>query len=1082
MAALSDIDGWLESLGLSTYREAFRANDVDFETLHLLTAEDLQQIGVTSVGHRRRMLAAIADLVRQPDHEPAPATPPPVQPIAAAPPVNRAPVVERRQITVMFCDLVGSTELSTRLDPEDLHDLLAAYRACITEAVQRNRGFIAHYVGDGVFVYFGYPHAQEQDAERALRAGLAIIRAVGRLTPIAGAVPRVRIGVATGLVVVGNVAEGGSAEKIDVAGETPNLAARLQSLAGANEMVIAPSTHALVGDLFDGGEIGRVELKGLPDPVSAWRVTGERAVVSRYDAMRSGRGVTDLIGRESELARISDRLAAAKAGAGQVVLVVSQPGFGKSRLVEEVHRIAGADERGRLVLQCSPDQEQTPFYPLIHQLEYAAGIATEDSPASRRDKLEELLKRNGVYSPERFAIVLDLLRVDAEDAPALPTPAPADGRARRLRTLLDLAEGAMTRTSVLVAEDVHWADPSTVEFLGTLVGMMRHIPALLVATARPEFAASWEDQPHVTVLRLDRLQPAELRRLIQGLAGTEALPPAVVDQIMARSDGVPLFAQELTRGILARGRRQAGALAIPSTLTESLLARLDGLQHGRETAQIAAVIGREFPIDLLIAISPEEPGAVREAVRRLLEAGIFVRRHSSFGEAAGFHHMLVRDAAYELLLRRDRARLHDKVALALEQRFSDIATAMPHLVALHFAEAGNAAKAIDYLERAGADAAARSSPVEAVAHFERALELLATLPASPACDERGLGLRLDLIAPLIAARGHGSPDVAQAVDQALDLHRRLESKQSIVPALTLKWLAQLGGGDIDALYGTALQIKEIAQDAGPVDRLLAHRTLGSALMFRGELARAVSEFTAFLEIYDPARHDALLAKSGATNHAGVAIMCLAECYTLMGERTESAKWREAMFAYAKERNHVPSLCQVLSFGGCWLASLLGNVDELVLYAAELRSLIARNNLDPWRPHVDLLSGLGDIHRQSVEPGFVVARRGIDALIATNAFLLSTWVVLFAEACERHGRIGEALEMLAVAEARIAVGERWLEAEFYRLRARLKRARGEPAAAVTADIEAALAIATRQGAGLLGERVRADLAADLAERR
>ncbi len=671
--------------------------------------------------------------------------------------------------------------------------------------------------------------------------------------------------------------------------------------------------------------------------------------------------------------------------------------------------------------------------------------------------------------------MLDLLRVDTEGAPELHTAAPADAGARRLKTLLDLAEAAMTRTSVLVAEDVHWADPSTVEFLGMLVGTMRHIPALLVATARPEFAASWEDEPHVTVLRLDRLLPAELRRLVQSLAGTEALPPAVVDQIVARSDGVPLFAQELTRGILASGRRQLGALTIPSTLTKSLLARLDGLQHGRETAQIAAVIGREFPIDLLIAISPEEPNAVRDAVRRLLEAGIFVRRHSSFGEAAGFHHMLVRDAAYELLLRRDRARLHDKVALALEQRFPDIATAMPHLVAQHFAEAGNAAKAIDYLERAGADAAARSSPVEAVAHFERALELLATLPTSPARDERGLGLQLDLIAPLIAARGHGSPNVAQAVDQVLELHRRLESKQSIVPALTLKWLAQLGGGDIDALHDTALQIKEIAQDAGPVDRLLAHRTLGSALMFRGELVRAVSEFTAFLEIYDPAQHDARLAKSGATNHAGVAMLCLAECYTLMGKRTESAKWREATFAYAKERNHAPSLCQVLSFGGCWLAALLGKVDELVLYAAELRSLIARNNLDPWRPHVDLLSGLGDIHRGSVEPGFVVARRGIDALIATNAFLLSTWVVLFAEACERHGRIAEALEMLAVAEARIAVGEHWLEAEFYRLRARLKRARGEPAAAVAADIEAALAVATRQGAGLLGERARADLA-------
>src|SRR4051812_5602861 len=324
-----DIGRWLEGLGLSAYDEAFRANDVDFDTLRLLTAEDLQQIGVKSVGHRRRLLEAIASL----GHGPTVPDEKPVAALSAAEPakpvVPRPSVSERRQITVMFCDLVDSTALSARLDPEDLHELLTAYRACIGEAVRRNRGFIAHYVGDGVFVYFGYPHAQEQDAERALRAGLAILRDLGQLKPIAGAVPQVRIGVATGLVVIGNVAEGGAAEKVDVTGETPNLAARIQSLARANELVIAKSTRALVGELFDCTDIGRFELKGLPEPVPAWRVTAERAVVSRYEAMRSALGDTDLIGRESELARIGDRLAASRSGAGQVVMVVSQPGFGK---------------------------------------------------------------------------------------------------------------------------------------------------------------------------------------------------------------------------------------------------------------------------------------------------------------------------------------------------------------------------------------------------------------------------------------------------------------------------------------------------------------------------------------------------------------------------------------------------------------------------------------------------------------------------------------------------------------------------------------------------------------------------------
>jgi class 3 adenylate cyclase len=1067
-----DIDLWLEGLGLSTYAEAFDANDIDVDTLRLLTAEDLQQIGVKSVGHRRRLLEAIAALGLGPDADeppaPAPLLPAPVPARSVAP---RPPASERRQITVMFCDLVDSTALSARLDPEDLHELLTAYRACITEAVRRNRGFIAHYVGDGVFVYFGYPHAQEHDADRALRAGLTIIRELSQFKPIAGALPQVRIGVATGLVVIGNVAEGGAAEKIDVTGETPNLAARIQGLARANELVIARSTRDLVGDLFDCVDIGRFELKGLPDPVPAWRVTGERAFASRYEAMRSARGATDLIGRESELARISDRLAACRAGVGQVVLVASQPGFGKSRLVEEVHRIAEIAESGRVVLQCSPDQGQTPFYPVIHQLEYAAGIATGDSAIERRDKLEALLKHIGAYSPERLAIVLDLLRIDAAGAPATV----GNVRARILKALLEITEAALRQAPVLVVEDAQWADPSTVEYLGMIVDMVRNVPSLVVVTARPEFAAAWEDLPHVTILRLDRLPPAELRRLVLNLARNETISPDVIDQIVARSDGVPLFAQELTRGILASGRRQGGALAIPSTLTESLLARLDGLTHGRETAQLASVIGREFPIDLLTTVSADEADATREGVRRLLEAGIFVRRHSSFGEAAGFHHMLVRDAAYDLLLRRERIRLHGKVADALETQFPDMATAMPQLVAHHFTEAGNHAKAIDYWERAGADAAARSAPVEAIAHYAKAIEVLASLPTGTERDERELSLRLGMIGPLIAARGHGSRDVAAAVDQALELHRRLESKQSIVPPLTLKWLAQLGGSDYEALHGTARLIAEKARDSGPVDRLLARRTMGTTLLFRGELAAAVAQFTDFLAIYDPGAHDGSLARAGATSHAGASLLGLSECFTLMDRPDERDRWRQALFAHAQERNHVPSLCPTLSFGGCWISATLRRFDEFAPHAEELGRLVQRHDLALWQPHSDLMSGLAEIHRGSNGPGFERARKGVDALIAMNAYALSSWIILYADACDSHGRIEEAAALLPVAQVRIEKGERWVAAEFHRLRAKLAIARGGRSATIAADLEEAAALARQQGAALLRERAEQDLA-------
>jgi class 3 adenylate cyclase len=361
-----DISAWLRRLGLGQYEAAFRDNAIDADVLPDLTEADLEKLGIL-LGHRKRLLRAIEELPA------VPATPEPAIHERAA------EHAERRQVTVMFCDLVGSTALSARLDPEDLHDLLAAYRACVSDVVERHGGFIAHYVGDGVLVYFGYPQAHEQDAERALRTGLAILRSLSQLAPIASAVPEARIGIATGLVVVGHVIGTGPSQEVGIAGETPNLAARLQALAGTNEMVIAHGTRELVGDLFDCAEIGRFELKGLAGPISAWRVIGERAVQSRYDGLRSGWGAVPLIGRESELSRINDRLKMAHGGSGQVVLVVAEAGFGKSRLVEEAHRLAGGEARGRLVLQCSPDQTQTPFYPVIRQIEYAAGIGTEDA-------------------------------------------------------------------------------------------------------------------------------------------------------------------------------------------------------------------------------------------------------------------------------------------------------------------------------------------------------------------------------------------------------------------------------------------------------------------------------------------------------------------------------------------------------------------------------------------------------------------------------------------------------------------------------------------------------------------------------
>ena len=811
----------------------------------------------------------------------------------------------------------------------------------------------------------------------------------------------------------------------------------------------------------------------MPEPVPAWRVAAERSVVSRYDAMRSGRA-TVLVGRESELARIGDRLAAAQAGAGQVVLVVSQPGFGKSRLVEEVHRIAGTEERGRFVLQCSPDQEQTPFFPVIHQLEYAAGIATEDSAGQRYDKLEVLLKRIGAVSLERLATVLDLLRIDASGTPAAQVVKTGNARARTLKALLDLTEAALGRTPVLVVEDVQWADPSTVEFLGMVVDMVRNASALVVATARPEFTATWEDQPHVTVLRLDRLAPAELRRLVQSLAGTEALPPAVVDQIVARSDGVPLFAQELTRGILASGRRQGGAPAIPSTLTESLLARLDGLQHGRETAQLAAVIGREFPIDLLMAVSAEEADAAREGVRRLLEAGIFVRRHSSFGEAAGFNHMLVRDAAYELLLRRDRARLHDKVALALEQQFPEMAKAMPQLVAHHFTEAANHAKAIDYWEWAGADAAVRSSPVEAIAHYEKALEVLAALPVGVAREERELGLRLGMIGPLIAVRGHGSRDVATAVDQALELHRRLEV-QSVDRAAAHSEVA--GPARRQRLRGAARHSPDDRGEgqergSGRPPAGASHHGHHSAVSRRARgRRRAVHRLPRDLRCErprsvvgqgrsnQPCRR--LVAGSlgvlhphgsaGRTRQMAQGAVRSCDGTQPCGQSLPNSRVRGVLdFGNPASLRRIPALCGRTEAPG----------------AAPRSHAVAA----PCRPDVGPGGNLSWVECAGIHAR-AARRRCADRHERLCAQQLDRSVRRCLRCTRAHRGGGSALP---VAEVRIEKGERWVAAEFHRLRAKLAAARGGRPGTINADLDEAMAIATKQGAGLLRERAERDL--------
>ncbi|ATU94655.1 AAA family ATPase [Phyllobacterium zundukense] len=1066
-----DIGLWLRALGLQSYEQAFRDNGVDLDVLPRLTAADLKEIGVSAVGHRRKILDAVGDLTAA-RLEAADQKPP-----------DRA---ERRQLTVMFCDLVGSTALSARLDPEDMQELLQVYHARVGDLVSKYGGFVAKYMGDGALIYFGYPQAHEDDAERAVHAGLTLVAGISELK-VDGDRLNARVGIATGLVVVGDLLGVGEAQERGIAGETPNLAARLQELAEAGAVVIAYNTRRLVGGLFELAPLAPCSLKGFAEPVGAWRVTGVGKAESRFEALHGTR-VTPLVGRDEELDLILSRWRQIKEGSGHVALISGEPGIGKSRLVLALRERLRGESKTSLRYACSPHHVNSALFPFITQIERAAGFAPDDAWEARLDKLASLLETTSA-EPHAVALFADLLGIPISSGDSLAAMSSLQKKGLLFRAFLAQLEGLAVRGPVLVVlEDTHWLDPTSREFFDQMVERLQRLPVLLIATFRPELPPPWIGFPHVTLITLNRLAEAQARSLVERVAGGKALPAEVLDQILARTEGVPLFTEELTKAVLESGLlKDAGdryvldgplpPLAIPVTLHDSLMARLDRLSSVKEVAQIGACIGREFDHELLAAVVPLPDGDLAAALERLVAAELVFRRGIPPATTYIFKHALVRDAAYQSLLRKRRQELHAKVATAIETDFPQTLEARPELVALHFDEAGLFEKAVGYWLLAGVLAAGRSANVEAIAHLRSGLASLAALPPAEPRSRLELSLLLALGGPLLATKGYAAREAEAVYKRAQELSRELNNDADLFTAIR-------GLGYVYHVRANLHEATQLVDEA--VD--LAHRTdnpafLVEAYHFAGALTFHLGKFQAARDWHQQsleagACHGHFHSEVYGINIGAFCRVYTAHCDWHLGNPDCALQTAEDGLALAREGARPFSIALALAYLAM-LHQFRREPEAALTIAEEARSLCLEYRFDYYGAWSALVRAWAITAQGPVEEGLAAYDAALKEFAETGAGLrMPHYLGLLAAIQRKAGRRAAGFKIVAEATQ---IAERTLESW---CNAELERERGElllldPSDDAREEAEAAfkraIDIAANQGAKMLELRASAALA-------
>jgi len=1075
-----DVAKWLESLGLEILAQRFADNDIDMDLLRELTEEDLKDLGVASLGQRRKLLRAIEQL-RDTAPQPAPTKEVPLAQHQAAP--------ERRQLTLMFCDIVGSTELASKLALEDMRELLRSYQDICVRSIREFDGFVAKFMGDGVLAYFGYPVAHEDDAARAVYASLSLVAALRKSTT-QGTMPlSVRVGIATGMVVVGDLIGEGGAQEETVIGETPNLAARLQTLADPNSIVISAQTRQLLASQFDVQSLGAHELKGFADPVPAWKIIGENANISRFDAAHT-ESLSPLVGRAQEAALLLDRWRLAAQGNGQVVLLSGEAGIGKSRVAQEL-REQIRDEASIVVrYQCSPHHSNQPFYPAIDQIWHAAEFASDEPADHRLAKLEAMVDRSGLVRAEAIPLLTLLLSIPGSDKYEVLDLPPSVIKERTIGVLISLLAGlAHTAPVLFLLEDAHWIDPTTLELATRALDQLESLRVLSLITYRPGFAAPWVGRPNVTALALSRLARPQVIAMIGDVAGGKLLPSDVVDQIVAKTDGVPLFVEELTKTVLGSGlvreepdgyvlAKALTPLAIPATIQDSLMARLDRLAPVKEIAQVGAVIGREFTYRLLEAVVGGTPLAIQNGLEQLVTAGLLFARGSASEPSFVFKHALVQDTAYASLLRSRREQIHGDIARALSERFKDQADAAPEILAHHFTEAGLISPALANWVAAAEVALARSANVEGARYAETGLALLAKLEEGREREQLELALLLARANALLALKCYTALETVEVLGQVKRLlDAGLGTDMQRFSILYGLWAANYVAGRVGVAQELAAQYLIVAERVSdPTYSMIAHRIVGAALIASGHHPEGLAHLIEALANYDPVRHRPLSYRFG--QDIGLSALCH-QVWALWfaGEIDEANRLGAQILSELSAHGHATTVAFCMLYGGVFPALFARAFETVERLGRELTEYCESRRMGAnYASAGRLCSAVANAIRNPATANIPAIRAEEAILHGYGVYILESPInALIAELLIAVGDpdSAEAVLQQAIRFVEDTKESYWL-AELHRLQGICAERRGQSAASVERYFGQAAEVARRQQALPLEMRALSDL--------